>query len=166
MVDVTRTRNGYWQQVDEIFHQALDMPLDARAAFVHERCGGDAVMEREVLGTLAGYEAQDRISALRAAKSIEGARYGAFAKTDIDLSIWRRHIHPHAGFKQGEIHDPPLTFQPFGTSMEKACSWLSCMETQVTFCAPAVRARMSIRSCVKRNRVTKKPSDTLCAIER
>ena len=113
MVDVTRTRNGYWQQVEEIFHQALEMPLDARAAFVHERCGGDAVMEREVLGTLAGYEAQDRISALRAAKSIEGARYGAFAKTDIDLSIWRRHIHPHAGFKQGEIHDPPLTFQPF-----------------------------------------------------
>ena len=65
MADVTKTRDGYWRQVEEIFHQALDMPADARAVFVHERCGGDAAMEREVLGMLAGYEAQDRIGALR-----------------------------------------------------------------------------------------------------
>ncbi len=78
MADVTKTRDGYWRQVEEIFHQALDMPADARAVFVHERCGGDAAMEREVLGTLAGYEAQDRIGALRPAQSMEGARFGAF----------------------------------------------------------------------------------------
>src|SRR5580692_1129953 len=68
----------YWQQVEEIFHQALDMPADARAQFIRERCSGDAAMEREVLGTLAGYDAQERISARRSAKSIEGARFGAF----------------------------------------------------------------------------------------
>jgi tetratricopeptide (TPR) repeat protein len=68
----------YWQQVEEIFHQALDMPAAARAQFIRERCSGDAAMEREVLGTLAGYDAQERISARRSAKSIEGARFGAF----------------------------------------------------------------------------------------
>ena len=69
---------SYWQRVEEIFHQALDLPADARPAFIHERCGGDARMEREVQGTLAGYEAQDRIAALRATKSLDGARFGAF----------------------------------------------------------------------------------------
>jgi serine/threonine protein kinase/tetratricopeptide (TPR) repeat protein len=68
----------YWRLVEEIFHQALDVPADERAAFVHEHCGGDAALARDVRGTLAGYEAQERISALHARKPLEGACFGAF----------------------------------------------------------------------------------------
>src|SRR5579863_9197741 len=72
----------YWQQVEEIFHQALDLAPEARAAFVRGRSAGDADMEREVLGTIAGYEAQEqisaRISAQQTTKSLEGARFGPF----------------------------------------------------------------------------------------
>ena len=78
MADVTKTRDGYWQRVEEIFHLALDMPADARADFVHARCGGDAAVEREGLATLAGYEAQDRIGIRHAKQPLEGARFGAF----------------------------------------------------------------------------------------
>jgi serine/threonine protein kinase len=70
--------SGYWQRVEEIFHQALDVPAEARTAFVRERCGGDAAMEREIQGILTGYEAQDRIGALHSSKPLEGARFGAF----------------------------------------------------------------------------------------
>ena len=73
----------YWQRVEEIFHQALNLPAGDRAAFVRQLCAGDAAMEREIQGTLAGYEAQARISARSARQGIEnprmeGARFGAF----------------------------------------------------------------------------------------
>jgi serine/threonine protein kinase len=68
----------YWQQVEEIFHQALELPVDARPAFLSERCAGDAALQSEVQQILAGYDAQDRIDSGRADESLEGARFGAF----------------------------------------------------------------------------------------
>ncbi len=68
----------YWEQVEEIFHQALELPMDARAAFLSERCAGDALLEREVQQILTGYEAQDRIDRARANETDEGSRFGAF----------------------------------------------------------------------------------------
>jgi serine/threonine protein kinase/tetratricopeptide (TPR) repeat protein len=68
----------YWQQVEEIFHQALEMPLDARAAFLSERCAGDRLLQSEVQQILAGYEAQDRIDRARANETDKGSRFGAF----------------------------------------------------------------------------------------
>jgi eukaryotic-like serine/threonine-protein kinase len=75
-------QNGYWQQVEEIFHQALDLPKDARAAFLDEHCSGNADLKREVRGILNGYEAQDRLDSANTPElnegSREGSRYGAF----------------------------------------------------------------------------------------
>ena len=68
----------YWRRVEEVFHEALEQPEGSRTAFVAERCAGDAAMESEVRGILAGYSAQDRVSAGQAAKSPDGARFGAF----------------------------------------------------------------------------------------
>jgi len=70
--------SGFWPQVEEIFHQALDVPASTRAAFVGERCAGDAALEHQVREILAGYEAQDRVATLRGDKSPEGSRFGAF----------------------------------------------------------------------------------------
>jgi hypothetical protein len=53
---------AYWRLVEEIFHEALAVPETGRKAFVVERGGGNAGMEREVRGILAGYETQDRIT--------------------------------------------------------------------------------------------------------
>ena len=69
---------GYWQRVEEVFHQALDLPAATRTSFIREHCAGDAAMEREVWGILSGYEAQDRISGEHATGSLDGARFGAF----------------------------------------------------------------------------------------
>ena len=52
--------SGYWRQVEDLFHQALDQPEASRAAFIAERCRGNRAMEREVLEILAAYRAQDR----------------------------------------------------------------------------------------------------------
>ncbi len=74
--------SGYWQRVEEIFHRALDMPPDARAAFLGEYCGGSADLEREVREILSSYDAQDRLDSAHADASIEncreGSRFGAF----------------------------------------------------------------------------------------
>jgi len=68
----------YWQRVEEIFHEALELPVDARAAFLCDRCAGDRALEGEVQQILAGYEAQDRIDPGRLDETLEGARFGAF----------------------------------------------------------------------------------------
>ena len=70
--------SGYWQRVEEIFHEALERPEGSRTAFLAERCAGDTAMEREVREILAGYSAQERVSAGQTAKSLDGARFGAF----------------------------------------------------------------------------------------
>jgi serine/threonine protein kinase len=70
--------SGYWRRVEEIFHEALERPDGSRTAFLAERCAGDTAMEREVRGILAGYTAQERVSAGQGAKALDGARFGAF----------------------------------------------------------------------------------------
>lgn len=42
-----------WRQVKEIFHRAVDYPPTARAAFLHENCGGDDELLRKVEALLA-----------------------------------------------------------------------------------------------------------------
>jgi eukaryotic-like serine/threonine-protein kinase len=74
----SRGMADYWRQVEEIFHEALELPVLARAAFLAERCAGDAGLEAEVRTILAGYEAQDAIDTPRVDGSQVGARFGAF----------------------------------------------------------------------------------------
>jgi serine/threonine protein kinase len=66
------------QQVEEIFHEALELHVNARAAFLSGRCAGAAALESEVHQILAGYEAQDHIDSDRAAGTQEGEHFGAF----------------------------------------------------------------------------------------
>jgi hypothetical protein len=37
-----------WQQIENLCHEALARPADARAAFLAEACAGDAALQREV----------------------------------------------------------------------------------------------------------------------
>ena len=47
-----------WQQVEDIFHQAVELPPEARPAFLKEVCGADKFLRCEVESLLA-YESQD-----------------------------------------------------------------------------------------------------------
>ncbi len=48
-----------WQQVTELFEQALEQSPDTRAAFLKSACAGDADLLREVGSLLAEHEAED-----------------------------------------------------------------------------------------------------------
>src|SRR5262245_20155912 len=37
-----------WQQIEQVFHQALSLPPNQRPDFLDQACGGDAEMRREV----------------------------------------------------------------------------------------------------------------------
>ena len=45
-----------WRKVNDVFHRALDLPAEARAAFVDEASGGDPMIRTEVLSLLAAHE--------------------------------------------------------------------------------------------------------------
>ncbi len=50
-----------WMTAKEILVQALDQPIEGRRAYIHERCKGDAEIEREVLSLL---DQQDKTGAV------------------------------------------------------------------------------------------------------
>jgi serine/threonine protein kinase/Flp pilus assembly protein TadD len=45
-----------WQQVEEIFQAALDLPLAKRASYLSEVCGGDDSLHKEVINLLTYHE--------------------------------------------------------------------------------------------------------------
>ncbi len=45
-----------WQQVEEIVHTALDLPVAKRASYLSEACGGDVTLRDEVVNLLAYHE--------------------------------------------------------------------------------------------------------------
>jgi hypothetical protein len=42
-----------WQQAEDIFHRALELPTDARPAFLDQACGANQAVRREVESLLA-----------------------------------------------------------------------------------------------------------------
>ncbi len=50
-----------WQRTWELFHAALELPDDARAAFVEARCDGDAVLKSELDSLLAAHAAEQQL---------------------------------------------------------------------------------------------------------
>ena len=51
-----------WSRIQELFHQALEIPDDERDNWLLQRCGGDTLLWREVASLLAADESQaDRI---------------------------------------------------------------------------------------------------------
>ncbi|MGE5834931.1 MAG: serine/threonine-protein kinase [Acidobacteriota bacterium] len=45
-----------WRLINDLFHRALELPADRRAAFLEESCGGDAALRDEVASLLASHE--------------------------------------------------------------------------------------------------------------
>ena len=45
-----------WQQLDELFHAALQHEPEERAAFLDEGCAGDEALRRQVEALLAAHE--------------------------------------------------------------------------------------------------------------
>lgn len=73
-----RAERDYWQQVEELFHEALALPAAARAAFLRENCNGNAEMEQDTQEILESYEAQEDAISQTAAALGGGMRCGAF----------------------------------------------------------------------------------------
>lgn len=48
-----------WQEIESIYHEALDHKPSRRADFVRQACGGDEVLEREVLSLLAESDGEE-----------------------------------------------------------------------------------------------------------
>ena len=49
--------NERWKRVDELLQRALLVREEERSNFVHQACGGDAALEREVCSLLASHQA-------------------------------------------------------------------------------------------------------------
>src|SRR5262245_30373853 len=47
-----------WERVEEIFHRAVELALEARSAFLDEACAADQSLRREVESLLA-HESED-----------------------------------------------------------------------------------------------------------
>src|SRR5260370_1218650 len=45
-----------WEKIKEVFTAALDQPVDVRAQFLAEACGGDEMLRREVESLLGAHE--------------------------------------------------------------------------------------------------------------
>ena len=45
-----------WQQIEEIFHQALQHASAEREAYLRDACGGDTALHDEVAGLLAHHD--------------------------------------------------------------------------------------------------------------
>ena len=47
-----------WQRIEDIFHRAVEMPPEARSAFLDEACGADKSLRKEVESLLT-HDAED-----------------------------------------------------------------------------------------------------------
>jgi WD40 repeat protein/serine/threonine protein kinase len=61
-----------WQQIDALLDEALEMPAEARAAWLREACGGDDALRDEVSSLLAASEEADDFIETAAAPSVAG----------------------------------------------------------------------------------------------
>ncbi len=59
-----------WQQVRQIFHEAVDLPLAARQAFLHRSCKDDGALLREVISLLAADREDDFLEVPAVAQGI------------------------------------------------------------------------------------------------
>ena len=55
---------GTWERVQRLFEQALDLPLEKRAAFLRDACEGTPSLERQVADLLSAHEGGDDLPSL------------------------------------------------------------------------------------------------------
>jgi serine/threonine protein kinase len=53
--------NRDWQRAEELFHTALELPAEERAAFLAEACPEDTAMRAEVESLIAAFENQPEL---------------------------------------------------------------------------------------------------------
>ena len=98
-----------WPQVKEIFHSALAVAADDRAAFVREMCRDDAALQQEVESLLVAHgEAGDfaespAIAALDSAGRHEGPGATAALAPGVELGIYRI-VGPLDSGAMGEVY--------------------------------------------------------------
>ena len=74
----------HWDRVEQLFHEARERPLDQRAGFLAQACGGDAALQREVESLLAqedGLLLRDGVQTIArrmTGRSHEGTRLGPY----------------------------------------------------------------------------------------
>ena len=78
-----------WRRIEDIFHQAVDLPPGARSAFLDEACAGDASLRQEVESLLA-HETED------------GSTFMCAARDEASQLIGRRVAHYQIVEKLGE----------------------------------------------------------------
>ena len=62
-----------WQQIEDLFHAALERPAEHRAAFVVEACEGDAALQAEVVSLLTAHEEADQSTLDLPAQAVQHA---------------------------------------------------------------------------------------------
>jgi serine/threonine protein kinase len=55
-----------WRRIEELYHAALGLPLEQRAAFLEDASGGDSGLRREVESLLAQHDSKDTVFDQRA----------------------------------------------------------------------------------------------------
>ena len=83
-----------WQQVEAIFHEALEQPLEARAALLAEACGDDAALRAEVESLLAAYSHEASLAEFMPALVADWAEA---SHPQIGKTIGRYQIHSLLG---------------------------------------------------------------------
>ena len=57
--DELAVTNADWTRVNELFHQALELPRDQRGAFLAQACGGDEALRLEIASLLGAHDEAD-----------------------------------------------------------------------------------------------------------
>jgi len=78
-----------WQQVEEIFHTALDLPEGKRASYLSEVCGGDVTLRDEVVNLLAYHESGEQAFNELSPSAVPSTHPDTLAD-DVDPLIGRR----------------------------------------------------------------------------
>src|SRR5574341_376668 len=78
-----------WQQVENIFQTALDLPAEKRASYLSDACGNDHTLKEEVVSLLASHETGDYSFEDLIPADIKAKRFDPFAD-DQDPLIGRR----------------------------------------------------------------------------
>ena len=83
------TTDDRWQRVESLYHAALAIPFEQRAAFLQESCGGDSDLEDEVESLLARHTSKDSVFDEPAWNSLSFSGEGATATNEL-LSVGSR----------------------------------------------------------------------------
>jgi serine/threonine-protein kinase len=91
MPGTPKTMNDDWPRIEELFHEAIELPAGERAEYLTRVCEGDARLRSEVEAYLAAYEASPEmmeepaaglglrlLSKLASRPSFEGKQFGSY----------------------------------------------------------------------------------------